>query len=256
MMRGLKDKVAVVAGGAGGIGSATSLRLGEEGVSVVVGDLNGEAAVAVAAQINEAGGQAVGVQVDISDEQAVAAMVALAVDTYGGLDILHANAADLSAGTLGRDSNALEIPLDAFDKTIAVNLRGHLLCTRAAIPELLKRGGGALIYTSSGAAFMGEPERPAYAVTKSGINALVRHVASKWGRKHIRANAVAPGLVLTEGPRSVLSEDFMKMALRGTRSWRLGEPEDIAAMVAFLASSDGEWINGQVLSVDGGASLR
>jgi NAD(P)-dependent dehydrogenase (short-subunit alcohol dehydrogenase family) len=103
---------------------------------------------------------------------------------------------------------------------------------------------------------MGEPERPSYAVSKSGLNALVRHVASKWGRKHVRANAVAPGLVLTDGPRSVLTEDFMKLALRGTRSWRLGEPEDIAAMVAFLASSDGEWINGQILSVDGGASLR
>ncbi|HVC68972.1 MAG TPA: SDR family oxidoreductase [Acidimicrobiales bacterium] len=255
-MRGLKDKVAVVAGGAGGIGTATSVRLGEEGCRVVVGDLNAEAAWVVAEQITAAGGQAVSVRVDISDEQSVADMVALAVTTYGGVDILHANAADLSADTLGRDSNALDIDLDAFDRTLAVNLRGHLLCTRAALPEILKRGGGALVYTSSGAAFMGEPERPSYAVSKSGINALVRHVASKWGRKHVRANAVAPGLVLTEGPRSVLSEDFMKLALRGTRSWRLGEPEDIAAMVAFLASSDGEWINGQVLSVDGGASLR
>jgi NAD(P)-dependent dehydrogenase (short-subunit alcohol dehydrogenase family) len=255
-MRGLKDKVAVVAGGAGGIGSATSLRLGEEGVSVVVGDLNRQAALTVAEQINDAGGRAVGIGVDISDEESVAEMVALAVGTYGGLDILHANAADLSADVLGRDSNALDISLEAFDRTLAVNLRGHLLCTRAALPEILKRGGGALIYTSSGAAFMGEPERPSYAMSKSGLNALVRHVASKWGRKHIRANAVAPGLVLTEGPRSVLSEEFMKMALRGSRSWRLGEPEDIAAMVAFLVSSDGEWINGQVISVDGGASLR
>jgi len=255
-MRGLKGKIAVVAGGAGGIGTATSVRLGEEGVSVVVADLNGDAALEVAKQITDGGGTAVGARVDISDERSVAEMVAVAVDSFGGLDILHANAADLSADTLGRDSNALDIPLDAFDRAIAVNLRGHLLCTRAAIPEILKRGGGALVYTSSGAAFMGEPERPSYAMSKSGLNALVRHVASKWGRKHIRANAVAPGLVLTDGPRSVLTEDFMKMALRGTRSWRLGEPEDIAAMVAFLVSSDGEWINGQVLSVDGGASLR
>lgn len=255
-MRGLKDKVAVVAGGAGGIGTATSVRLGEEGVSVVVGDLDHDAALSVARQITDAGGRAVGTGVDISDEQSVAALVALAVERFGGLDILHANAADLSAGTLGHDSNALDVPLDAFDRALSVNLRGHLLCTRAAIPEMLRRGGGALVYTSSGAAFMGEPERPSYAMSKSGLNALVRHVASKWGRKHIRANAVAPGLVLTAGPRSVLSEEFIKMALRGTRSWRLGEPEDIAAMVAFLVSSDGEWINGQVLSVDGGASLR
>jgi NAD(P)-dependent dehydrogenase (short-subunit alcohol dehydrogenase family) len=255
-MRGLTDKVAVVAGGAGGIGTATSVRLAEEGVSVVVGDLNHAAARAVAQRITDAGGRAVAVGVDVSDEGSVAAMVAAAIDSFGGLDILHANAADLSAETLGRDSNVLDVPLDAFDRALAVNLRGHLLCTRAALPEILRRGGGAIVYTSSGAAFMGEPERPSYAVSKSGLHALVRHVASKWGRKHVRANAVAPGLVLTDGPRSVLSEEFMKLALRGTRSWRLGEPEDIAAMVAFLVSSDGEWINGQVLSVDGGASLR
>ena len=255
-MRGLSGKVAIVAGGAGGIGTATSLRLGEEGAAVVVGDLDGAAALAVAGRITDAGGRALGLATDVSDEQSVAGLVAAAVEAFGGVDILHANAADLSPGTLGRDSDALEVPLEAFDRTLAVNLRGHLLCTRAALPEILRRGGGALVYTSSGAAFVGEPERPSYAVSKSGLNALVRHVASKWGRHHVRANAVAPGLVLTAGPRSVLSEEFMTRALRGTRSWRLGEPEDIAAMVAFLASDDGEWINGQVLSVDGGASLR
>jgi NAD(P)-dependent dehydrogenase (short-subunit alcohol dehydrogenase family) len=255
-MRGLEGKVAVVAGGAGGIGTATSLRLGEEGVSVVVGDLNGAAAREVARQIIDAGGRAVGVPVDISDEDAVAALMTHAVENFGGIDFLHANAADLSPDTLGRDSDALEVPLDAYDRAMAVDLRGHLLCLRAALPEILKRGGGAVVFTSSAAAFVGEPARPTYAMAKSGINALVRHVASKWGRSRIRANAVAPGLILTEGPRSVLSEEFLEKALRVTRSWRLGEPEDIAAMVAFLFSSDGEWINGQVISVDGGSSLR
>ena len=255
-MRGLEDKVAVVAGGAGGIGSATSLRLGQEGAAVVVGDLNGAAAAEVASRITDAGGRAVGVAVDISDEGAVAVLVETAVATFGGVDFLHANAADLSADTLGRDSNALEVPLDAYDRAMAVDLRGHLLCLRAALPEILKRGGGAVVFTSSAAAFVGEPERPTYAMAKSGLNALVRHVASKWGRARVRANAVAPGLILTEGPRSVLPEEFLQKALRVTRSWRLGEPEDVAAMVAFLFSSDGEWINGQVISVDGGSSLR
>ena len=255
-MRGLEGKVAVVAGGAGGIGSATSQRLGQEGVAVVVGDLNGDAATAVAARITDAGGRAVGVAVDISDEAAVAAMVETAVTTFGGVDYLHANAADLSADTLGRDSNALDVPLDAYDRAMAVDLRGHLLCLRATLPEILKGGGGAVVFTSSAAAFVGEPERPTYAMAKSGLNALVRHVASRWGRAHVRANAVAPGLILTEGPRSVLPEEFLQKALRVTRSWRLGEPEDVAAMVAFLLSSDGEWINGQVISVDGGSSLR
>jgi NAD(P)-dependent dehydrogenase (short-subunit alcohol dehydrogenase family) len=124
------------------------------------------------------------------------------------------------------------------------------------LPVLLERGGGSLVYTSSAAAFIGEPERPAYAVAKAGINAIVRHVASKWGKQGIRANAIAPGLVLTDKIQQALDPKFRDMALRGSKSPRLGRPEDIAAMVAFLMSDDGEWINGQVLSVDGGATMR
>ncbi len=252
-MRGLKDKVAVIAGGGSGIGAATARRLAEEGARVVVGDINAGNAAAVARQIGEGGGQAIGVQFDISDDASVAALVAAAVETYGGLDLMHANAADL--GVVHRDLDAVSVPLEVFDRTIAVNLRGHLLCTRHAVPELLKRGGGAIIYTSSAASFLGEPERVAYGVSKSGINALMRNVASRWGKQGIRANALAPGLVLTEAVAQA-PEQLKDMALTQTRSPRLGSPNDIAALVAFLASDDGAWINGQVLSIDGGALLR
>ena len=255
-MRGLKDKVAVVAGGAGGIGTATCVRLGEEGAKVVVGDLNGEAAAAVAKEITGAGGEATSLGFDISDEDSVRALIAKAVDEFGGLDVLHANAADLSPGTIGQDSEATAIDLGVFDQTMHVNMRGHLLCARHAIPELLKRGGGALVFTSSVAAFAGEPERPAYAMAKSAINALVRHIASRWGKQDIRANAIAPGLVLTEALWNSIDTSFRDRVLKGTRSSRIGRPEDIAGMVAFLASDDGAWINGQVISVDGGTILR
>ncbi|MEY2453941.1 MAG: hypothetical protein QOD92_3515, partial [Acidimicrobiaceae bacterium] len=137
-----------------------------------------------------------------------------------------------------------------------VNLRGFLLCTRHVIPELVKSGGGAIVYTSSAAAFVGEPARPAYAAAKSGVNALMRHVASKWGKQHIRANAIAPGLVVSDQMSEVIPKDMQDRTLKGTRSWRLGHPRDIAAMVAFLLSDDGEWVNGQVISVDGGVTLR
>ncbi|MHB8463649.1 MAG: SDR family NAD(P)-dependent oxidoreductase [Acidimicrobiales bacterium] len=255
-MNGLDGKVAVVAGGAGGIGTATSLRLADEGAAVVVGDLDAGAAEAVASTIRERGGRAVSVGFDISDDPSVAALIASAVAEFGGLDALHANAADLSPQTIGGDTDALTVDLDVFDRTLQVNARGHLLCTRHALPELLRRGGGTLVYTSSAAAFVGEPERPSYAMAKSAINALVRHVASRWGKEGIRANAVAPGLVLTETVRASLDDTFRDLALGMTRSARLGTPEDIAAMVAFLCSADGEWINGQVISVDGGATLR
>ena len=255
-MRGLKGRVAVVAGGAGGIGTATSLRLAEEGASVVVADLDEDAAAGVAKQITEAGGTAVSCATDISRESDVAAVMELALTSFNGLDIVHANAADLSPDNIGRDSNAVDIPLEVFDRTMHVNVRGHLLCARHAIPVMLERGGGAIIFTASAAAFIGEPERPAYAMGKSALTALVRHIASCWGKQGIRANAVAPGLVLTEGVQANLTQEFRDYAMRGTRSPRLGRPEDIAAMVAFLASDDGEWINGQAISVDGGSSMR
>lgn len=255
-MRGLQGKAILMAGGAGGIGTATSLRLGAEGARVLVGDLDARAAAGVAERITAAGGEALSIGLDIGDEDSVVSAIRAAVDSFGGLDGVHVNAADLSSATVLHDSNAVDIDLDVFDRTVHTNLRGHLLCTRHALPELLRRDGGALVYTSSAASFIGEPERPAYAMTKSGINALVRHVASKWGRKGIRANAVAPGLVITEKNMQNLDPKFRDFALRGTRSRRLGQPDDIAAMVAFLVSDDGEWVNGQVISVDGGATLR
>jgi NAD(P)-dependent dehydrogenase (short-subunit alcohol dehydrogenase family) len=255
-MRGLSGRVAVVAGGAGGIGTATSLRLGEEGASVVVGDLNGAAAQEVAERIRSAGGRAVATATDVSDEAQVEELVQRALKEFGGLDLLHANAADLSAEVIGRDTDIVDIPMEVFDRTVAVNLRGHVLCARRAVPVMLERGGGALVFTSSAAAYVGEPERPAYAITKSGITALVRHIASKWGKQGIRANAVAPGLVLTPTVQEGLEPQFRERVLRMGRSSRLGAPEDIAAMVAYLGSADGEWINGQVLSVDGGALMR
>lgn len=255
-MRGLKARVAVVAGGAGGIGTATCVRLAEEGASVVVADLDEAAAAGVAKQISEAGGAAVSCGTDISRESDVTALFDLALSTYGALDVVHANAADLSPDNIGRDSNAVEIPLEVFDRTMHVNVRGHLLCARHAIPIMVERGGGAIIFTASAAAFVGEPERPAYAMGKSALTALVRHIASRWGKEGIRANAIAPGLVLTETVQAGLPEEFRNYAMRGTRSPRLGKPEDIAAMVAFLASDDGEWISGQAISVDGGSSMR
>lgn len=255
-MRGLAGRAVLMAGGAGGIGTATSLRLGSEGARVAVADLNREAAEEVAASIVESGGEAVGLTLDIGDEESVAAAVAAAVGSFGRLDAVHVNAADLSPGTISNDTDAVSIDLEAFDRTIRTNLRGHLLCTRHAVPRLLEAGGGSLVYTSSAAAFIGEPARPAYAVAKSGINAIVRHVASKWGKEGVRANAVAPGLVLTDTIQSGLDPSFRAAALRGSRSPRLGRPEDVAALVAFLMSDDAEWINGQVVSVDGGATLR
>jgi NAD(P)-dependent dehydrogenase (short-subunit alcohol dehydrogenase family) len=253
-MRGLKNKVVIVAGGATGIGKATALRLAEHAAKVVVGDVNASGAEAVAAEIRKAGGTALPVPFDISDDGSVAELIQAAVSAYGGLDAIHVNAADLSL--CARDTDAVALDLELFDRTIAINLRGHLLCTRHAVPELLKRGGGAIVYTSSGAAFAGEPERVSYAISKAGINALMRHVASRWGKENIRANAIAPGLVLTEGAKANIPPEVRAMMIEAGRSPRLGEPEDIAAMAVYLMSDDAFWINAQVIGVDGGMVMR
>lgn len=253
-MDGLQGKIILVAGAATGLGADSAGRLAREGAKVVVGDLDLAGAERTAAAIREAGGDAVAAGFDISDDASVAELVAFTVRTHGGLDAVHVNAGDM--GAVQKDSDVVDIDLAIWDRTVAVNLRGHMLVSRHAIPRLLERGGGALVYTSSIASFAGEPQRPAYAVTKAGINALARHVASRWGTEGIRANAVTPGLILTAEIRDGAPPDMLSAMLARTRSTRHGEARDISSMVAYLLSDEGSWINGQVVNVDGGTVLR
>jgi len=252
-MRRLENRAILLAGGAGGIGEATARRLASEGAKIVVGDIDADAARSIAASINDAGGRAVAHPFDISDDGAVKDFVEFGVRTFGVIDGLHANAAYLSIQHL--DTNVLEIGLDVWDRILDVNLKGYVYCTRHVLPHLLERGGGAIVYTSSGAAFAGEPVRVAYAASKAGVNALMRHVASAWGKQGIRANAIAPGLV-TSPTVLALPLEFREQCLRANRSTRLGDPSDIAAVVAMLMSEDGAWIQGQLVNVDGGQTLR
>lgn len=249
----LKGRTIVIAGGGTGIGAGTAKRLASEGANVVIGDLSAERAEAMAEQIRAAGGQAIGRAFDLVDEPTIAALIQSAVDTYGALDGIHINAFDGVAHR--QDFDVLTVDMAIFDQVMRVNLRGHFLCTRHALPHLLERGGGAIVYTSSAAAYIGENKRVSYAMSKSGIHALMRHVASGWGKQNIRANVICPGMVPTEANRDAPASRFEK-ALKGHRSPRLGKPEDLAAMVALLMSEDGEWINGQVINVDGGVTLR
>ncbi|WP_092806820.1 SDR family NAD(P)-dependent oxidoreductase [Rhodococcus globerulus] len=253
-MQGLTDKVILIAGGATGLGAASAQRLANEGAQIVIGDLNLEGAEKTAAAINEAGGCSVAAQFDISDDTSVEKLVAFSVRTYGGLDAVHINAGDM--GSVSKDTDIVDIDLEVWDRTIAVNLRGHMLVTRHAIPELLARGGGTIVYTSSIASFTGDPQRPAYSATKAAINSLARHVASRWGRDGIRANAITPGLILTKEIEEGASPELLQSLIARSRSTRGGRPSDISSMVAYLMSDDGEWINGQVVNVDGGTVLR
>ena len=254
-LRGLAERVAVVVGGATGIGAATAARLGEEGCRVVIGDIAADAAQQTAGRIVAAGGTATHVAFDLSDPESVANLIHAAATTYDAVDLLFNVGADM--GTIRIDTDVVEIDFDVWDRAMAVNLRGYVAAMKYTIPRMLSRGGGAIVNMSSAAAFQGEPARPAYATAKAGIGALTRHVASRWGKEGIRCNAVAPGFTATEAIRSVPQwPDLQAAALKRIRGTRVGDPDDIAALVAFLLSEEGAWINGQVINIDGGTVLR
>jgi NAD(P)-dependent dehydrogenase (short-subunit alcohol dehydrogenase family) len=253
-MRRFEGRVAVVVGGATGIGAATAARLADEGASVVVGDIDGDAAGRTVATIGESGASALAVEVDVARDGDVAALFERVSSEFGRLDALHSNAADTRPETVGRDTNVVDIDLALWDHVLQVALRGFVLCCRHAVPLMLRGGGGSIVATSSDGAFKGIPAIPAYTTAKAGLNAVVRHVATTWGRDGVRCNAVSPGRVETEkAANSVMTRD---QYLEEVRSPRLGVPDDIAAAVAYLLSAEAEWVNGQVLSVNGGALMR
>lgn len=256
-MKGLNGKRIVIAGGGNGIGAATAERLAAEGASVVIGDINLDAAQATAKRIADTGGTALAVEFDLADEQSVRALIDTAVDQLGGIDGLYNVGADVSADVLGRDGDLLDMDLAVWRRTLEVNLIGYAHTARAVLPLLLEQGGGAIVNTSSAAAHVGDHVRAAYQSSKAGINALTRHIANRWGKQGIRANCVSPGVVLTESAEKMaLSPEALEFARQTMPSTRFGRPEDLAGVVAFLLSDDAEWINGQVWSINGGALLR
>lgn len=258
-MRGLRDKVSVIAGAApGNIGAATAVRLAEEGGTVVVADLDSAAAEQVARDIRTGGGSAAAHEVDISSENSYAELIAFTCKEFGGLDNLFQVAADLSSATMGVDSESdiLSIPVAVWRRTLDVDLTGYMLGAKLAIPAMLERGGGSIVNTMSDAVWLADPVRSAYSSAKSGVDALTRHIAAAMGKRGVRCNAVSPGLVITAAASRVIPRDVQDAQLAALPSTRLGVPEDLAAMVAFLFSDDARWVNGQTIRVDGGSVMR
>jgi NAD(P)-dependent dehydrogenase (short-subunit alcohol dehydrogenase family) len=245
-------KVAIVTGGAGGIGSATARALANEGASVAVLDVDGPRAEQVAAGIREGGGDALPVIADLSEESAVAQAVRTVVDHFGRLDVLHNNAALTDSEFLTRDTAVTELDLDVWNRTLAVNLTSQMLTCKHTIPEMVRTGGGSIINMSSGASLKGDRTRTAYGVSKAGVNTLTMYVAASHGKQNIRVNTIVPGLIVTDAVRAHLNDEILAGLSRAILTTHLGEPDDIANTVVFLASDESRYITGQMLSVDGG----
>ena len=249
----LAGKSALVTGAGVGIGQAIALAMAAAGAKVLVVDLNEETAEATRAAITEAGGEAVTFIADVSDEARVAEMVQCAVDRFGQLDIA-CNSAAVSRGS----GPIHTFEKSVFDQTLDLCLTNTFLCMKYEIEAMLASGGGSIVNISSNASLKGQPYNTAYAAAKSGVNLLTKSAASEYGHKGIRINAVSPGVIRTPGVEKYFEEQpkIAEGLKQAAVMRRLGEPSEIAEAVTFLASDRASFITGQLLSVDGGASVK
>jgi NAD(P)-dependent dehydrogenase (short-subunit alcohol dehydrogenase family) len=240
----------VVTGGGSGIGRAAVLRFAQLGGRVAVVDQNRGAAETVA---SEAGNGAIAVEADVSNSSQVREMVNTVVGAFGGIDVLCNNAGFGFLGTV------LDIDEDAWDRLMSVNLKGVFLCSKYALPALVKSGAGRIVNTSSYTALVGIPNRAAYVASKGGISALTRAMALDHADAGVRVNAVAPGTVDSpyfskiiaeaDDPQAVLDELNGRAPMH-----RMGRPEEIAEAIVWLASKNSSFATGSVLTIDGGSS--
>jgi 3-oxoacyl-[acyl-carrier protein] reductase len=241
-MARFSGKVALITGGARGIGRATAQAFSAEGARVIVADVDAEASEATARAL---GGGAIGLGLDVADPGSVKAVVATALQRAERIDVLVNNAG------ITRDATLLKTSDEAWDAVIAVNLSGTFYMTREVAPHMVARGSGAILNASSVVGVYGNFGQSNYVATKSGVIGMTRVWARELGRKGVRVNCIAPGFIATD-MTAKMPEDVLEGMKKKTPLGRFGTPEDVARAYLFLASDDASFINGQVLGVDGG----
>jgi NAD(P)-dependent dehydrogenase (short-subunit alcohol dehydrogenase family) len=250
----LAGKVAIVTGGGSGIGAFSAQLLARRGAKVAVaGRRVGELEKTIRA-IEAAGGVAIAVETDVIEEASVAALVATTVSAFGGLNLVHGNAALTDPAGMGRDMMIADLDVATWDRTLAVNLRGSALLAKHSIPHLLAAGGGAIVFSGSAKGMQGDIEYPAYGASKAGLESLSRYIATQYGKQGLRSNVVAIGLVMTDALDSNMPVEVQKLLLEHHLTPVLGRAEDIARAVAFLLSDEASFITGATIPVDGGVT--
>lgn len=243
----LKDRVAIITGAAGGLGRAGALRFAQEGAKVIVADLKQEDAESVAKQIREQGYEATAVAVNVADRASAGEMVQNAINQYGQVDILVNNAGIL------RDARLVKMTESEFDSVIGVNLKGVFNCTQAVAEHMIERGYGRIVNTSSVVGIYGNFGQTNYVAAKSGVIGMTKVWARELGPKGITVNAVAPGFIATD-MTAQMPEKIVQMMIDKVPLKRMGLPEDIANAYLWLASDEASYVNGTVISVDGGVT--
>jgi 3-oxoacyl-[acyl-carrier protein] reductase len=246
----LQGKVAVVTGASRGIGRAIALELARRGASVVVNYRSSvDAANQVVEAIEQEDGQAVAVQADVGDLEQAGQLIQAAIDTFDGIDILVNN-----AGTT-RDQLLMLMSEEDWDVVLRTNLKGVFNCCKAAARKMMRQRSGRIVNVSSVSGIAGQGGQTNYAASKAGVIGFTKSLAKELGSRGVTVNAVAPGFVLTRLTED-LSEDLKQRAVEATPLGRMGEPEEIAHAVAFLASDLASYITGEVLTVDGGLVMQ
>ena len=249
----LKGKVAIVTGGARGLGKEYALRLCEEGARIVVADILD--AAPVMDEIKRRGGEALALHTDVSEEQSVNEMARRTIEKFGSIDILVNNASVFA--DIPRIS-FFDVSVQDWDKIMAVNVKGTFLCCKAVYPQMKKQQKGKIINISSGTCFTGVPFFIHYVTSKGGLIAFTRALAREVGNDGICVNTIAPGFTISEpvqqNPR--YSEEARKMAASGRCFKRDEQPQDLLGTLVFLASEDSDFITGQTIVVDGGLALN
>ncbi|OZM80726.1 short-chain dehydrogenase [Pseudonocardia sp. MH-G8] len=248
MMGRVAGKVALVTGGAAGIGRETAATLAREGAQVVIGDINIDGAEKAAADIGDA---ASAVRFDATDQQSIQDLVGAVLERHGRIDVIHNNAALVGPDAWFTDSTVIDTSVEMWDRAFATNVRSIFLVCKYALPHMVAAGGGSIVNMASIGGMRGSTALTAYGTTKAAVIGLTRYVAAQHGKEGVRCNAIAPGVIRTQQLLDAVP-DLPQQALAGVASPRVGEPSDIANMVLFLASDDSAFVNGEVYRVDGG----